>query len=1538
MAPLNRTVFPFASKGIVQKLDPSLVDFSQYVQLHNVEVRQEGALSSRRGGQRISAVPGESLVHSCAILRTSGNIADTYLYAGAGENIYRSRYPFTSWSQISYGSTPWGTDWDACEYHTGETGVPRIYIAAGQVMAKNDGSSSTLTRWGIEPPNEPAEAEVEPSTPIYIMSGDMEIVASSDGWWNGRYDLQAPADLSPGGDPDRGYASKDPIVLTVSLPDPYVVDEIRLFIGVGDGTVTHYYSKSIVPSSLAGYVAREQAPQEAAQQMVSGIEQGAIPGYEWQQPYEPGAVPAELPPWEPAQPLTAEVRIPKQEFLGVGKAGGESPYNWSSVYTLYVLIKFNQAGSATISNVYLDGRYGPDNDDASWAEYSYVYTYKNSNTLTESNPSPLMSYGVRSSRRRIKVTVSPSSDPQVDKIVIYRRGGSFDDAYFRMVGEMPNSQSTFYDEKSDLEIAAAPVAEFDNFPPPPGRICATAFDSVFVAGIEGMPHVLAKSKTGRPESFPIVVEATGQPHRVNVGSPSNPIMAITEFGGAVVCLNRHSIYVVGTWLGGLKAPVEAPAGRGLVASKAWCRAENEIWFLSYDGVYSWSGGAARLRSAAIDWMFKGQTVNGIAPIDMSYASSFRMGHHSNYVWLIARDTAGNHIALVCDTFGQQDRWYIWQPSVPSGETASNWTAVVTDESAGVMYSFRSVTGQSGTQAYLYRELQVNGTDDGAPIPWKVLTGWLSSRDIEGHFSDFSLEYQSADSLTLRMYRDYASSPDVSFSLPSASGRSRKALFFDTQQGPDLRKANAVSFQIEGSGQATLYSFIVNSAPLAQRIEGRIEDWDDLGYPYDKRLDLVTIEYDTGGQSATVYLDIIYGPGGNSQENAVATFTLTGTGRSKATFSIPPRQNGSAVIAKMVRLRYKAGSEFTLFNRVFSFEKYPPDIVLYTSWTDSSYPFEKIYQQVLLDIDTGGVAATVYVDIDGVQKQQLSVNSTEGDRIRILTLAPGIIGKLGRLRFVPGNGGKTQLFSWNFVVTPANPGATVHTWAWDDLGHPHDKELFEVMLEYEVTENTSVKLYGLSGIGNDQSEWLITQFDLTAGGRRRLTVPLPANVIVKMVRFQPTATNVDFRSWKYSFQQLNYPPDIVPVTTWKAEGQYPVYFEQLVMEVDTGGVAASVYVDVDGIQKATFSVSTTRSSRMVTLTLPPGISGRMARIRASAGTGGKFQLFNYWFVTAPADHGPVIHTTGWDDLGHAHDKQLVSGSVEYEVDSSTSMKLYALIGPIGSQTEQLVATIDLTAGGRRKHSFPLPKDLVVKAIRFEPTSTTATFKAWKYKFDTVNLPPDVILATPWDEVGYPFEKILKEIVLDVNTGGNTVNVTLEVDGEQKYTFPITTSLTDRSRVIAVPSGIMGYRFRLSVPPGTGMFQVFSVRYACLREPAAVTHWDTYDLTVSQSETIIKKLWIKYVAPDPVSLSVFVDHRKLSEYLLPASAVPSVRMFLLPSRNNGAVNRGRIIRLVADSVSPFKIYSDGSALEFLPLAGSERASYSKLVIAEVLGTRP
>jgi len=1298
MPEMKELTFSFANKGIVQKLDPSVLTEGQFYSIENLRSHQEGSLSVRRGATRKATIPG-SLVHSIYLFRSTST--DKYMYIGEGTDIYRLKVG-TWWpAKVASYSGKWGARWSAVPYFTGESGTPHVFIAAGNNMYKDTGTLSTLQKWGIDEPSSAAVCTVLESTPITIPVTGMSVTTSSVGTWSAaRYIFPGTVDLSEGGDPDDGYNSKDPIRISVYVGRADCFSEIRIFLSVGDTTFVNRYEKSIKPSSLSEYLKLQQSAAEAAKQVVSSYDAGISGSYSEELPEEGvGIMPAEMKPSDMEQPFTDTISIPKNEWLKVGLAGSRG-YDWSNVKAIYMLVQSAVEGyQVSIQSAGLYGRYGPDNSGSTDSEYLYVYTYKNSQTGHESAPSPIQTSGVWANRQRVMVRCVGSSDRQVHTIVVYRNGGLYADEFYRKVGEVSNSYGYvyFYDDKSDIEIESEPTAEFDNFPPPPARLCCHAFDSLFVAGIEEYPHVLAKSKTGRPESFPIVNEATNAAHRINVGSPSNPIMAITEFGGSLVCLNLTSIYVVGMWLGSMKEPVETPSQRGLIAEHAWCIADNEIWFLSYDGVYSWSGGQSIHRSLAIDWMFKGETVNGIPPIDLSDNGKryISFAFYNNAVWISCKNTSGAYIVLIADMSTGEPRWHIMKPCASSGGALV--TFLVSDPSESVLYSARSINYGGSTTAYIYQE-DTGAQDDSSAISYSFRTGWITSRSYQMAISDILLELANTDTVLVKLYADYSAEPLKMLYISSTGGRRRIPIpITDGNYLPSSSEIYSIAIEVSGiaTGATNFYSYTLNLAPLAQIQRGRTEDWDDLGYPYDKRLDQITFQYDAKGGEISAYLDIIYGTSGNLESDNVQTFSLTGSGRSQPSFAIKT-SSGDWVVAKMVRLRYIGDGDYCIYGRNITFEKYPPDIVRFTEPNDWGTPYLKYFQQLTLDVDTGGVNATVNVIIDGSVAQTLTVNTTSDSRRVTYTLLPNLSGYKAWIESQPGASGKFQLFSYNFVAAQADKGAVIHTFDWDDLGHPYDKLLKSVSVEYEVTEDAVMNIDGLKGTTGAQETINITSISLRSGGRYHETFAMPVDAVVRMVRLYPQNTNVYFKSWNYTFDKENLPSDQPVASAWDIVGwPYEKILRAITIEADSYGESVSYALECDGASAFEFEINTQFTDRVRIITPPSDVIGKMFRIVPLSSKPCAIYGITYDVLREP----PSL--THWDsyevDGGHQGVKVIKQMILEYICASPITLKFYTDNG-------RLLHTCTLPA-----HSYRYPERVLLPASSSVTGNRTRVFR-------------------------------------------------------------------------------------------------------------------------------------------------------------------------------------------------------------------------------------
>jgi hypothetical protein len=154
----------------------------------------------------------------------------------------------------------------------------------------------------------------------------------------------------------------------------------------------------------------------------------------------------------------------------------------------------------------------------------------------------------------------------------------------------------------------------------------------------------------------------------------------------------------------------------------------------------------------------------------------------------------------------------------------------------------------------------------------------------------------------------------------------------------------------------------------------------------------------------------------------------------------------------------------------------------------------------LDVDTGGVAATVTLEGDNrIVLQTLTVTTTYTDRHRNIPLQHNLISNHFRLVITPGTGGKFKL--WNYVVDyialPAKVNY-IHT-IEQDFGVERWKWLKEAWIHYSATAPVTLNVY-------------------VDGGSLFFTQILPIQADRDVYRFFfPAVTTVLNKSKCYSFE-------------------------------------------------------------------------------------------------------------------------------------------------------------------------------------------------------------------------------------------------------------------------------------------------------------------------------------------------------------------------------------------------------------------------------------
>lgn len=538
------------------------------------------------------------------------------------------------------------------------------------------------------------------------------------------------------------------------------------------------------------------------------------------------------------------------------------------------------------------------------------------------------------------ITIAPNTSVQETCAVIARTATTII-TYFQ------------YDHSNATTSSPNPFVTCDSVVGQACNLALNAFDSIFLAGDQNNPHVLYKSKTGQPEVFPVVELATGIADQINVGTPANPIINITEYNGQILCMNYDCLYVVQVFLGQMQAPIRTAATRGLYTTMGWCRVDNEIWYVAYDGIYSWSGGASTKRSEPIDPLFHGMYVGPYAPIDLtaydvtidpsvpqSPKDNIQMYYSKQRVYMIYRNINGQIRRLRYDTL--YDRWAV--EVIGDALAGSAYTTAVFveeengfvyDESAGfvvesdVLLAKSLVVSATDVTAYLYcddvgtSDGWVNDPTDGAPINFSFQPAayTMEMPSFQKQYSDCITELNNdAGLVQIQTYYNFSKVPDSTdfFTIPVPSpSQGRKRSIFSFQNGFG-KEAYALQFRYSGSttGNVTFYTNTFNYFSLDQLQIGRAFDWDDLGSPDDKRLYEVTFWYDAKTAPHVWVLDAITGVTNNQtvfqdvQEFTLEPLNGTFTGPTWTQVTFPINDNILTAegipnsIVKKIRLRPK----------------------------------------------------------------------------------------------------------------------------------------------------------------------------------------------------------------------------------------------------------------------------------------------------------------------------------------------------------------------------------------------------------------------------------------------------------------------------------------------------------------------------------------------------------------------------------------------------------------------------------------------------------
>jgi hypothetical protein len=343
--------------------------------------------------------------------------------------------------------------------------------------------------------------------------------------------------------------------------------------------------------------------------------------------------------------------------------------------------------------------------------YEWVYTYYSSYTGSESGPSAFMEEVTGIERKgtccpcptpAIRQTVKlsgfvPSSDPQVDRIRLYRRGGILNE--FMLEEELPWNVETYTTWKYDTIIALIGIfldldrdVPFTTVEPPvlegsglePGEIPAEGAAPVDEGTEVGIQTATALFETPLPWAWgpyagryifacgdkerPGVVYWTkgtpapdnaGEIYAIQVSSSAEPLVNGFIFGGECYVWTAEKLFAL-DWNGFGSAPEFTPReinlSMGISSPKAFTTSPQGVFFLSKDGIFrtDCASFADPITKESLRPIFLGKEAYGLYPVDWNRSNEIQMTVVSQEFHFLYFDINGERNELIYDI--QHSRW------------------------------------------------------------------------------------------------------------------------------------------------------------------------------------------------------------------------------------------------------------------------------------------------------------------------------------------------------------------------------------------------------------------------------------------------------------------------------------------------------------------------------------------------------------------------------------------------------------------------------------------------------------------------------------------------------------------------------------------------------------------------------------------------------------------------------------------------------------------------------------------------------------------
>ena len=397
--------------------------------------------------------------------------------------------------------------------------------------------------------------------------------------------------------------------------------------------------------------------------------------------------------------------------------------------------------------------------------YYYTITYQNSKTGFES---PLGGFATStpSNQKVVLSSINISTNPQVDKIRVWRKGGTLTNSW-RLVTTLDNNPcvggtTTYTDNTADATLAVAEALATDTDPPfsSVDKNGATVTSQEFTrcwgpflgkfqfwVGDPIKPGYIYWNVAGDASQYKPIDSVT------SVSDPGEELQNGFVFSSLPFVFSKLNLYAMD--YGGPEAlpeftPRLISIGLGLAGKWAYTVAPNVVYFLGRDGIYATDcqpGAPLSLTETKLKPIFQGRTVGSYVAIDWAQVDTARMCATAKelHFFYVGTDTAWHH--LVYDI--ERGAWTNWTDATYRNgySDEGNATTRLIFGKVGVnsVYSIDDARPDSGTETF-YVYAGTNSFDSSIPLTYKEYGTLMLDADCDSQTLNIT-PYYNADVYT-----------------------------------------------------------------------------------------------------------------------------------------------------------------------------------------------------------------------------------------------------------------------------------------------------------------------------------------------------------------------------------------------------------------------------------------------------------------------------------------------------------------------------------------------------------------------------------------------------------------------------------------------------------------------------------------------------------------------------------------------------------------------------------------------------------------------